>query len=580
MRIICITYLRRLRELAVSENWHSNIEDCERVNDAADISWSDKADIVVIGLGAAGVACALQALELGQSVLAVDRFNGGGATVASGGVIYAGGGTSAQTAAGVEDSPENMFNYLKMEVGDIITDKTLKDFCDQSAPTIDWMAEHGVDFRSNYWPKKTSYPAPEYFLYHSDNSLIESYKAKATPAARGHRGYVPIAQGRKAQNLGGALFDPLRVKAVALGLRVNTYTEARQLVLDKEERVIGVKVLKFSNNETQAHYLKLRQKAQKLMTVYPSILPGFSFFMRKALKVLGQAAALETERDETFIRAEKGVLLSAGGFIFNRKMLKNYAPKYQRSFPLGTDGDNGAGIRLGQTAGGAIGNMERATAWRFINPPLSFARGMIVNKLGQRFINEMVYGATLGVEIAENQNGKAWLILDKALVKQALIDVSGKKALGFQKALVQLNVYLGSTKAKNIEDLAGKIGIDSAALTKTLNRYNSASEPSGSDLLGKGQDDIAPLTKPPFYAINIGLDAKLFPCPALTLGGLKVDERSSQVVDNNNKGIEGLYAAGRNAVGVASWNYVSGLSIADGIYSGRRAARAIAKLWG
>ena len=41
--------------------------------------------------------------------------------------------------------------------------------------------------------------------------------------------------------------------------------------------------------------------------------------------------------------------------------------------------------------------------------------------------------------------------------------------------------------------------------------------------------------------------------------------------------IPGLYAAGRNAVGVCSRQYVSGLSIADCVYSGRRAGGAAAR---
>lgn len=560
----------------MDNNWHSSIEACEVVKDTADISWDDSADIIVIGLGAAGVACSLQALELGQSVIAVDRFGGGGATVASGGVIYAGGGTTPQLEAGIEDTPENMFNYLKMEVGDIIQDSTLNDFCKQSAPTISWMQDHGVDFRSDYWPDKTSYPAPEYFLYHSDNSLIDSYKAEATPAARGHRGYVPIEQGRKAQNLGGSLFDPLLKSAIQLGLKLKSYAEVRQLVTDDTGRVIGVKILTFPDVSIQQEYQAMRKKAQRLMTVYPSVLPGFSYFMRKALKILAQAAELETQRSAHYIRADKGVLLSAGGFVFNRKMLKEHAPKYRRCFPLGTDGDNGAGIHLGQSAGGAVGNMDRATAWRFINPPLSFARGMIVNCQGQRFINEMVYGATLGVELAENQEGKAWLILDKKLIKHSMKDVSGKKALAFQKALAKLNVYFGSTKANTIEKLAEKIGVNEGMLSNTLATYNAGSTGESSDEFGKGADDIAALQSPPYYAIDIGLQAKLFPCPALTLGGLRVEETTGQVLAEDGQALAGLYAAGRNAIGVASWNYVSGLSIADGIYSGRRAARAMA----
>jgi len=257
-------------------------------------------------------------------------------------------------------------------------------------------------------------------------------------------------------------------------------------------------------------------------------------------------------------------------------MVEHYTPKYKSSYPLGTDGDNGAGIRLGQSVGGKASNMDRITAWRFINPPLSFARGMIVNMSGKRFINEMVYGATLGVEMSENHGGEAYMILDKSLIKQALFEVSGKKALGFQKALAQLNARFGAKKAKSISELADKIGIDADALKSEIDTYNKIATGETSDPFHKTQDDTGPINTAPFYAINIGLKAKLFPCPSLTLGGLEVDEMTGQVLDVKGKAVAGLYAAGRNAIGIASWNYVSGLSIADGIYSGRRAARAIA----
>ncbi|MFD4183567.1 FAD-binding protein, partial [Rhodococcus sp. NPDC058514] len=41
--------------------------------------------------------------------------------------------------------------------------------------------------------------------------------------------------------------------------------------------------------------------------------------------------------------------------------------------------------------------------------------------------------------------------------------------------------------------------------------------------------------------------------------------------------IEGLYAAGRTAVGICSNSYVSGLSLADCVFSGRRAAAHAAR---
>ena len=558
------------------ERWNTGIEPPLQLESPDDVKWNHDADVVVIGLGGAGVAAGLQSLENGLSVIALDKFDGGGATAASGGVIYAGGGTSIQQEAGISDTPENMFNYLKMETGNIVHDETLRDFCEQSAPTIDWMRGHGVDLRPTVWPGKTSYPAPEYFLYHSDNSLVPQYKAHAEPAARGHRGYVPVEQGRKATNLGGSLFDPLYDKASKLGMKTLIYTDVKQLIVDKKGHIIGVKAMRFEDANVRGKYLHLRAKAKRTMMLFPPIIPGSKFFMKRALKMLAKTKELEDQRREVFVRARKGVVLSAGGFIFNRKMVAHYAPKYKNSYPLGTDGDNGAGIHLGESVGGLIGNMQRVTAWRFINPPLSFARGMIVNQNGQRFINEMVYGATLGVEIAEEHDGKAWLILDKELVKTALSEVSGKKALGFQKALAQLNAKVAAKKGKSIEALAKKIKIDPTALNRQVMEYNLCAKAGNPDPFQKPRSDIGSIDKGPFYAINIGLNAKLFPCPSLTLGGLVVDERTGQVMGPKNKPIKGLYAAGRNAIGIASHNYVSGLSIADGIYSGRRAARSIA----
>ncbi len=65
----------------------------------------------------------------------------------------------------------------------------------------------------------------------------------------------------------------------------------------------------------------------------------------------------------------------------------------------------------------------------------------------------------------------------------------------------------------------------------------------------------------------------MYPAPGLTLGGLQVNEKTGNVVNEKGEDIPGLYAAGRNAVGVCSNSYVSGLSIADCFFSGRRAGR-------
>lgn len=560
-------------------DWRKGVEAPLTVMGAGAVDWAGEADMVVIGLGGAGAAAAVQALELGQSVLALERFEGGGATKASGGVVYLGGGTAVQHEAGVEDDPEEMFRYLKRETEGVVSDELLMDYCRSGPETVEWLRRYGVRFEGTVWPKKTSYPAPEYFLYHSDNSLIAPYKDDARPAARGHRGWVPVEQGRKAINLGGSVYDPLLASALSMGLDLRRLADARQLVLDRAGRVIGVKAYCFEEgSEAAERYRKLRAAAQRWMTMYPPILPGSGFFFNQGLKRIKQAAALERERAARFFRARKGVVIAAGGFVFNRPMVQELAPKFARGFPLGTDGDDGSGILLGQSAGARLGHMDRVTAWRFINPPLAFATGLIVNRRGRRFINEMCYGAHMGVEIGENQGGKAWLIIDRALARKALAQVSGGQALGFQRDLARLQVWLAAHKANSLDELAAKVGIDAAAFAETVATYNTQARSGGRDALGKEAEDMAALETGPFYAIDIGLGAKLFPCPTLTLGGIEVDEETGQALAAEDAGVvEGLYAAGRSAVGVCSQNYVSGLSIGDCIYSGRRAARHIAR---
>ena len=56
-----------------------------------------------------------------------------------------------------------------------------------------------------------------------------------------------------------------------------------------------------------------------------------------------------------------------------------------------------------------------------------------------------------------------------------------------------------------------------------------------------------------------------------------VNEETGEVLDQNQNEIKGLYAAGRTAIGICSNIYVSGLSIADCIFSGRRVGQNLRK---
>jgi 3-oxo-5alpha-steroid 4-dehydrogenase len=81
----------------------------------------------------------------------------------------------------------------------------------------------------------------------------------------------------------------------------------------------------------------------------------------------------------------------------------------------------------------------------------------------------------------------------------------------------------------------------------------------------------------PFSLIGCSIRPRLaYPAPMLTLGGLVVAEDTGQVRRADGTVVPGLYAAGRTVVGLCSRSYVSGLSLADCVFSGRRAGRSAA----
>ena len=147
--------------------------------------------------------------------------------------------------------------------------------------------------------------------------------------------------------------------------------------------------------------------------------------------------------------------------------------------------------------------------------------------------------------------------------------------IGFATQVV--NAFFAATKAPTIAGLARKLGCDPAVLAATRDAYNRAARGEEADPFAKQPEDMAELGAGPYYAIDASVDARMFPIACMTVGGLLVDGATGAVEHRDGKVIPGLYAAGRNAVGICSNLYVSGLSYADCVFTGRRAARAIAR---
>lgn len=562
-----------------SPNWLSKVEAAEVVANAETAHWNETVDVAVVGYGGGGVAAALHAAELGLSVVALDRFNCGGSTAMNGGIVYAGGGTAIQKQAGFEDSTEAMFRYLQLETQGVVSDETLRRFCEQSPALIDWLMQHGVQFNTTTYTGKTSYPPLDYYLYHSDSSLSGRYSAVSRPAPRGHKVYSPI-QNKTGTGFGAALWGPLRESAQKHGVKEMPPAEVRKLVMDESGAVVGVIALMFETGTKVAEqHAKYRALSRKLLLALPPSFPGGSLLWKLADYYSAKAEALEKRyRIEYRIRARRGVVLSAGGFIFNRPMVEALAPKYAPGMPLGNPGDDGSGIRLGQTAGGAVSRMEHISAWRFVNPPVALSRAMLVNAKGARFCDEAWYGSAIAYEMCEKHGGKGWLILDKALYQQAWQNVKNDGLLPFQRDPVILALLFQRKKAATLDALAAKMGFDPATLRETVRQYNAAAKGEQADPFEKKATDMAVLSEGPYYAIDVSITSRLFPLTTLSMGGLVVNEETGNVKRADGTDIPGLYAAGRTAIGICSHLYVSGLSASDCMFSGKRAAASMAGL--
>jgi len=549
-------------------SWNSRVGAPGTLDTSGPVSWDDAADVVIVGLGGAGICAAIEALQQGASVIAIDRFEGGGATRMSGGVFYGGGGTRYQKEAGVDDDVEQMYRYLKLEVADAVSDETLRHFCATSNDNIEWLSRHGVQFGSTLSPVKTSYPGTGYYLYYSGNEAQADYAEHARPAPRGHRTFGDGLTGHR-------LFDPLLQSALELGLKLYSYSEARRFLLSDDGAIAGVEIQHVDDTSRAASILRKIGKdfAKASTLLFPEI----------AAKLVRKANAIsDTDGKTRSIRIDKAVILSAGGYIHNRKMVRHYAPNYLGAIPLGSIGCDGSGIRLGQSVGAHADGLEKVSAWRQFNPPAALASGIVVNGAGERFVAEDCYGGKIGHHIAEDHGGVAYIILDKALRRQALKQAmpGRRKLFRLQGAPALMGMFLSSTKAASIEALAGKCGMDPGKLRRAVDHYNRVGDGLEETAFRKHPDFVRPILQPPFYAVDISIHNKKYLCPSISLGGLAVDEKTGQALDTAGRPIPKLYAAGKTAKGVSSHRYVSGISLADCVYSGRIAGRSAARCGG
>ena len=454
-----------------------------------------------------------------------------------------------------------MFGYLSVEVGDAVSPRTLREFCDGSVDMLAWLTRHGVPFEGSLCPEKTSYPTNLHYLYYSGSEL--SHRDVATPAPRGHRA---VGLGSS----GSVLYAKLASAVAASGARVVPQTRATKLITDDVGRVVGVACLSLRSAPGWAAVAhRVLHRLGKKPFLYAG---GFGRRLHQPVAWLEARYARPLR-----VGARRGVVIAAGGFIANRAMVREHAPAYRGGLALGTVADDGSGIALGVEAGGATKFLDRVSCWRFITPPAAFLRGIIVDQAGQRICDESRYGAAIGEAMVTKHDRRGWLLLDQPILTDARRKLRSR-TLWFQLLQAMYLMNRARVSAPTIEAAAVKAGVDPDGLAATLAAYNKVAADNQPDPLGKPADLVQELRTAPYSLIDLSIRPRpAYPAPMLTLGGLAVDEDTGRVLRADGTMIDGLYAAGRSAVGICSNSYVSGLSLADCIFSGRRAGGVLAR---
>lgn len=259
--------------------------------------------------------------------------------------------------------------------------------------------------------------------------------------------------------------------------------------------------------------------------------------------------------EQIAVRARTGVVLTAGGFVNSPEMVEQYAPVLGLTpLRLGTEGDDGRGIRMAQAVGARVKRMDAVECAVPFNAPRGLKYGILVNRLGQRFVNEDTYMGRVGQRALVKELGEAYLVVDEGHYAPNWLGISA--------------AWVCATAA----ELEAEIGLPAGALVQTIDYFNAHAAVGADPMFHKRPPTLEPLLGP-LAAFDLRSDRFVY--APFTLGGLHTHV-GGEVLDLEGAPIAGLYAAGRTTSGVAAQGYCSGVSLGDSTFFGRLAGKSAA----
>ena len=476
------------------------------------------ADVVVVGLGAAGVPAARAAAEAGAKVVCLESSSHLN-SVASDMAIF-GGQTQAQWGRGDGFLDKKMVVNMHMEeCSHHVSQSIISRYYDESGAALDWFvgasknlymapesyAEIPTDAQANYmFPYM--YPMPETYDYAKED--LPCYPTSV--------GFSSLAT---------VMADNLQA-AVDAGAEVRYSTKGVELILNDEGAVAGI----YAQAAGSDGYLKITA---------PS------------------------------------VILATGDYLGNEDMMKFYAPECVEnginilSIDLDDEGNYtnvGEGHKMGAWAGAAIEQWHAPMIHHMGGGAGADGRGVIgnhgylwLNLRGKRFMNEDLPGQQLENQVELQPQRKAYQFFDASWPEQLAYfpaahgvaciyrdeplpeyTASGLRINVRTPADIDAAVEEGRClKADTIDELLGMIeGMDVETAKASIERYNELARAGEDTDFFKSSQRLFALENGPFYAAECGCALTLG-----NLGGLESDE-DCHVYNTDRELIPGLYAAG------------------------------------
>ena len=534
-------------------------------------------DLVVVGSGAAGLACAITARKRGLDVVVLEKepvF--GGTTALSGGVLWiplnphGRRQNAADTRAAVQ-------TYMLRETGQFYDEAAVNAFLDNGPKMVEFFErETSMQFVPTLYPD-----------YHPTVEGGVDIGRSILAAPFDIRGLGPdmarLKPPLKTITFIGMMFNSSNADLKHFFQATKSLTSflyvARRLATHLKELALYRRGIQVTSGNALAARL-----AKSALDLGIPILTGHAAkrVWMEGDRAVGVWAA--TADGDKPVRARHGVVLACGGFPHDVQRIAKAYPHVARGgehlSPTPTS-NTGDGVAMAEAVGGTADiRFADSAAWMPVSrvdygggevgvfPHLldRYKPGVIgVLRNGKRFTNESNsyhdVGAAMVRACAEQgqKDTAMWLVCDKATL--------GKYGLGFVKpAPMPIGKFLRNgylLQGATLAELAKNAGIDAAGLEQTVRDFNVGAAKGEDPAFGRGSTSfnryladpshqpnpcVAPVQQGPFYAVKVIMG------DLGTFDGIKTSV-VGEVLRRDGAPIDGLYAVGNDRASIMGGNY-------------------------